>query len=86
MPKADGGYISAVPPGKKFALVISQGAPDPQQYERSIRWLAGMAGSGFGMQEAGRIIHANSHEAPAKQDADLLKKARDIGSRLISKT
>ncbi|MBR9982222.1 MAG: flavodoxin family protein [Desulfatitalea sp.] len=83
MPKPGGGYNTAVPPGKRFAMVISQGAPDPQQYQRSIRWLAGMAGSGHGMQEVGRIIHVNSEAQPAAQDEVLLKEAREIGARLV---
>ena len=83
MPAAGGGYESAVPAGKKFALVISQGAPDPNQYHRSIRWLAGMAGTGFGMEEAGRIIHTNSEQMPAAKNTDLLEKARQIGRHLV---
>ncbi|MBS3809605.1 MAG: flavodoxin family protein [Desulfobacterales bacterium] len=83
MPKPGGGYTPAVPAGKKFALVTSQGAPDPEQYHRSIRWLAGMAGTGFGMEEAGRIIHTNSNREPARENSELLKKARDIGMRLV---
>lgn len=82
-PREGGGYNSAVPGGKRFALVISQGAPDPGQYHRSIRWLAGMAGTGHGMQEAGRIIHTNSHARPAAKDSALLEEARAIGRRLV---
>lgn len=81
-PKEGGGYSSAVPAGKRFAMVISQGAPDPQQYVRSIRWLAGMAGTGLGMQEVGRIIHADSHVSPASKNEALLEEARAIGRRL----
>ncbi len=41
-PKKEGrGYDSQVPEGKKFAVVVSQGAPDPEQYGRSIRYLSG---------------------------------------------
>jgi multimeric flavodoxin WrbA len=81
-PKPGGGYNTAVPPGKRFALVVSQGAPGPEQYHRSIRWLAGMAGSGHGMQEAGRIVHADSNAAPATAQKDLLAEAAAIGRRL----
>jgi len=80
--KDDGGYDSAVPSGKKFALVISQGAPEKTQYESSIRWLAGMTGGGFGMEEVGRIIHSNSQEDPAKDNQGYLKEAFDIGCKL----
>lgn len=83
MPKAGGGYQSAVPAGKKFALVTSQGAPDPDQYQRSIRWLAGMAGTGFGMEEVGRIIHTTSERFPAARDDVLMEKAREIGRKLV---
>ncbi len=83
-PKEGGGYNTAVPPGKRFAMVISQGAPDPQQYQKSIRWLAGMVGTGHGMQEAGRIIHTNGNESPAAQDEVLLAQARAIGQRLAA--
>ena len=79
------GYDSAVPPGKTFALVVSQGAPDPNQYHKSIRWLAGMAGSGLGFEEAGRIIHGNSHEIPAQDDEKLLAEARAIGQKMAGK-
>lgn len=81
-PAEGGGYNSAVPAGKRFALVVSQGAPDPDQYHRSIRWLAGMAGTGHGMQEVGRIIHTNSNARPAAQNEALLEEARTIGHRL----
>ena len=78
------GYDSAVPPGKNYALVISQGAPDSDQYKRSARWLAGMAGTGLGLSEVGRIIHSNSHSAPAIDDEKLLEEAKVIGRRLVT--
>jgi multimeric flavodoxin WrbA len=78
-----GGYDSAVPPGKRYALVISQGAPNQDQYQRSAHWLAAMTGGGFGMTEVGRIIHSNSHLHPAKGNQDLLKEAHEIGQRLV---
>jgi multimeric flavodoxin WrbA len=77
------GYDSAVPPGKTYAMVISQGAADSDQYKRSARWLAGMAGTGLGFAEVGRIIHTNSLSAPAKDDASLLEEARAIGRKLV---
>lgn len=79
----DGGYDSAVSPGKTFAMVISQGAPDPDQYHRSVRWLAGMTGGGLGMNEIGRIVHANSHMLPAVDNSELLEEARIIGHKLV---
>jgi multimeric flavodoxin WrbA len=81
-PKEGGGYNSAVPAGKRFAMVVSQGAPGQEQYERSIRWLAGMTGTGLGMREVGRIIHADSHVAPASKNEALLREAEAIGRRL----
>jgi len=78
-----GEYESAVPAGKSYALVTSQGHPDPEQYKRPIRWLAGMTGSGLGFEEVGRIVHANSHDQPAKGMDDILKKAYDIGQKLV---
>jgi multimeric flavodoxin WrbA len=83
-PREDGGYNSAVPAGKRFAMIISQGAPDPQQYVRSIRWLAGMAGTGLGMKEMGRIIHADSQIAPAAGSESLLGEAHAIGRKLVA--
>jgi multimeric flavodoxin WrbA len=80
--RAEGGYDSAIPPGKKYALVVSQGAPAQEQYQRSVRWLAGMTGSGFGMQEVGRIVHSDSNSKPAEEDAALLEEAFLIGRRL----
>ncbi len=83
-PREGGGYGTAVPPGKRFALAISQGAPDPEQYQRSVRWLAGMGGTGLGLTEVGRIIHADSHQAPAARNEALLAQAREIGKRLVA--
>lgn len=80
--REEGGYDSAIPPGKTYALVVSQGAPGDDQYQRSVRWLAGMTGSGFGFREVGRIVHSNSNESPAAKDEDLLDEAFLIGQRL----
>lgn len=76
------GYDSAVPPGKTFGIVVSQGAADPNQYARSIRWLAGMGGAGFGMDEAGRIIHTGSTMGPAESNKELLEEALELGLKL----
>ena len=81
--RPDGGYESMVPPGKTYALAVSQGAPDPNQYERSIRWLAGMTGTGLGMIPVGQIIHADSHDNPARDDTVLLEEAFRIGRTLV---
>ena len=81
--RPDGGYDSMVSPGKTYALTVSQGAPDPNQYARSIRWLAGMTGSGLGMMSAGQIIHADSHVSPARDDKKLLEEAFRIGQNLV---
>jgi multimeric flavodoxin WrbA len=85
IPQETGGYKSALPPGKTFAMVISQGAAEPEQYKRSVRWLSGMAGTGLGMEEVGRINHTNSRIEPAAQNSDLLEEARAIGRRLLRK-
>ena len=82
-PKEGGGYNSAVPAGKRFAMVISQGAQDPQQYVRSLRWLTGMTGTGLGMKEVGRIIHTDSHELPADKNEALCQEAKAIGRKLV---
>ena len=84
-PKPEGGYNSEVPPGKKFALIVSQGAPDREQYKRSIRWLAGMAGTGLGMEEAGRIIHTAGAMGQVAENADLVEQARELGRKLMEK-
>ena len=82
--KPDGnGYDSAVPPGKNYAMIVSQGAQDSAQYGRSVRWLAGMAGTGLGLTEVGRIVHGNSASAPAEGDEKLLEEARAIGRKLM---
>ncbi|MBW1846233.1 MAG: hypothetical protein JRJ27_03615, partial [Deltaproteobacteria bacterium] len=78
-----GEYESAVPAGKSYALVTSQGHPDPESYMRPIRWLAGMTGGGLGFEEKGRIVHANSHDQPAKDMDEILKEAYDIGQKLV---
>jgi multimeric flavodoxin WrbA len=80
----DGGYTSALPPGKRFALVTSQGHPDPEMYRRSVRWLGGMVG-GLDMEEVGRIVHTNSADNPARDDTELLEEARRIGLALAGK-
>ncbi|MCX7981836.1 MAG: flavodoxin family protein [Syntrophales bacterium] len=80
--KEGGGYYSTVAPGKTYAIVISQGAPDPAQYERSIRYLMGMTGTGLGFEVVGKIIHANSHVSPAEKDEALLAQAYEIGQRM----
>jgi hypothetical protein len=37
-----------IDPGKTYALVVSQGADNPELHQKSIRYLAGMTGSGRG--------------------------------------
>ena len=81
--RPDGGYDAMVPPGKTYALIVSQGAPNPDQYKKSINYLAGMTGSGLGMEEVGRIIHVSSEEKPAEKNKDLLKEAYEIGRKMI---
>lgn len=81
-----GQYGSAVPPGKTYALVTSQGNPDANRYAKPIRWLAGMTGSGFGYTEVGRIVHANSHMEPAKDSDAILAEARRIGRKLAEES
>lgn len=83
--REDGGYDSAIPAGKTYALVVSQGAPEAEQYRRSVRWLAGMTGSGFGMREVGRIVHADSNRSPAGEDRSLLDEAFLIGRKLAGR-
>jgi multimeric flavodoxin WrbA len=83
--REEGGYDSAVPAGKTYALVVSQGAESPDQYRQSVRWLAGMTGSGFGMQEVGRIVHSDSNLKPAEKNQALLDEAFLIGQRLTGK-
>lgn len=78
-----GGYRSMVPPGKTYALAISQGAPDSQQYAKSIAYLAGMTGSGLGMDVVGKIIHVESEPKPAASDQGLLERAFDIGRMMV---
>ena len=79
----DGRYDSALPNGKTYALVTSQGHPDPERFKRSIKWLAGMTGSGLGAEEVGRIIHADSHIHPGKDNPELISEAREIGKKLV---
>ena len=75
------GYRSALPAGKRFAMVTSQGNPDAELYKRTIRWLGGIVG-GLDMQYVGKIVHTDSAAKPAKNDAELLEKARHIGLAL----
>jgi len=83
-PRTDGqrGYLSQIPAGKKFATVFSQGAENPEQYGRSIRYLAGMVGTGFGIEEAGQIIHTGANMGPAEENEELLEQARALGRKL----
>ncbi len=78
-----GGYKSMVPEGKTFALVTSQGAPNSVQYQKSISYLAGMTGSGLGMEEIGRINHTESEPCPAAANQALMEQAFDIGRKMI---
>jgi multimeric flavodoxin WrbA len=86
-PRTDGGrgYDSQIPAGKKFATIFSQGAEDPDQYGRSIRYLVGMVGTGFGIEEAGRIIHTGANMGPAEENEALLEQARALGRKLAGK-
>ncbi|MFC1895346.1 flavodoxin family protein [Thermodesulfobacteriota bacterium] len=78
----DGRYDSALPSGKRYAFVTSQGHPDSERFSRAVRWLRGMTGEGLGMENVGEIVHVDSHIKPAKDDAALVKKAHEIGRRL----
>lgn len=78
-----GGYKSTVPSGKTYALVTSQGAPNSAQYSRSLTYLAGMTGSGLGMEEVGRIIHTESEPKPAASDQNFMEQAFEIGRKMI---
>jgi len=78
-----GGYKSMVPPGKTYALVTSQGAPNDAQYEKSTTYLAGMTGSGLGFEEVGRIIHTESEPKPAASDRELMERAFEIGRKMV---
>ena len=79
--REDGGYDSALPEGKRFAYVTSQGHSDPEKFGKAIRWLGGMVG-GLGMETVGKIVHTNSAENPSKSDAALLEEARQLGRKL----
>jgi multimeric flavodoxin WrbA len=79
----EGGYKSMVPQGKTYALAISQGAPGPGQYQKSIGYLTGMTGSGLGMDVVGKIIHTESAENPAAGNRELLEQAFDIGRKMV---
>jgi multimeric flavodoxin WrbA len=76
-------YDSALPKGKTYAMVTSQGHPEPEQFQRTVRWLAGMTGSGLGAREVGRIIHADSHIHPGEDNPGLLAGAHEIGKKLV---
>jgi multimeric flavodoxin WrbA len=80
--REDGGYDSALPGGKRFAFVTSQGHPNPERFKRVIRWLGGMVG-GLGMETVGEIVHVNSQVKPAREDRELMELARQIGRKLV---
>ena len=80
--RPDGSYSSALPVGKRVALVTSQGHPDPGRFARAIRWLAGMVG-GLASETVGQLVHADSHARPAQHDRALLEEAHRIGQRLV---
>ncbi|MEE9913108.1 MAG: flavodoxin family protein [Deltaproteobacteria bacterium] len=79
----EGGYKSMVPPGKTYALAISQGAPGPEQYAKSITYLTGMTGSGLGMTVVGKILHTESADKPAAGNRELLERAFEIGRKMV---
>ncbi len=80
--REDGEYESALPGGKRFAFVTSQGHPDPERFKKPIRWLGGMVG-GLGLETVGKIVHVNSLTKPASEDHELLATARQIGRKLL---
>lgn len=79
----EGGYDSMVPAGKTYVMVTSQGAPNPEQYTKSLRYLAGMTGTGLGMKRVGSITHVNGNESPAEKDKALLERAFEIGRSMV---
>lgn len=83
-PGDETGYGSAVAPGKPFAIVVSQGAQEDEQYRRSVRYLAGMGATGLGFVETGRIVHSGSAEGPAAKNKSLLIEARALGQQLVA--
>ncbi|MFC1825156.1 flavodoxin family protein [Thermodesulfobacteriota bacterium] len=82
--REDGEYDSALPAGKRFAFVTSQGEPEPDLFKRSIRWFGSMVGS-LGMEKVGQIVHVDSDLRPARSDQELLEMARAIGRKLAGK-
>jgi hypothetical protein len=44
-----------------------------------------MIGSGYGMEEVGRIIHTGSNMGPAEENESLLEEARALGRKLVGK-
>jgi hypothetical protein len=50
-----------------------------------MRYLAGMTGSGLGMELAGRIIHVNSDADPAAKNQSIMNRAFEIGVELVKK-
>jgi multimeric flavodoxin WrbA len=85
-PGSSGTYESAVPPGKTYALVTSQGHPDVERFQRPVRWFNAMTGGGLGMKEVGRIVQVNSHQVPVKENKALLEEAYRIGQKLVTES
>ena len=42
-------------------------------------------GTGFGMEEAGRIIHTSGRMSLAEDDGDILEDARALGRKLVER-
>ncbi len=82
-------YRSTLPPGKKFALVTSQGDPDPEAYRSVMDWMTMLFGflSGASVES---IVHYGTDEIEemwpntAEKDTALMSRAREIGRGLVS--
>ena len=80
----EGVYRSVLPPGKKIALVTSQGDEDPEAYQHIIDYLQ-LLFSFLGGSSLEIITQAGTEEkTDARNDAKLMQKARTLGQALVS--
>ncbi len=74
---------SLIPAGKKMAVIITQGAPMPEHYEKTPERINYIF-QGYGYVPAGTVTAVSVHNTEELlKDETVLKKAREIGKQLI---
>ncbi len=82
-PEGEAGYEAAIPPGRKFTIVTSQGDEDPEAYRHVIEYLRMIFSFLGGTIRV--ITQAGTEDRDsARNDEALLSKARDAGRWMVT--